>query len=940
MNRVLSFSLQEDFIKNVADFTIKHLLKNDSDLSRTAFVFGGRRPSLFMKKELAGRIKRSYFPPLFFTMDEFIEYTVSKKILFEKISTLDACYIIYTLARKLMPDISKSRDSFSQFLPWSREIFSFIEQLDLEEIEPESLKNIQQSAVIGYDVPETINAMMRNIISLRESYHDILRGQKKCCRGLTYLIASQFIPDVSYDEFDDIIFCNLFYLHKTEEKVIRHLYENNKSLLIFQGDQKDWPVLADIAGKLSCTIQPERAVEHEYSLSVASGFDLHSQVCLVREALKNTENPESSVVVLPDSNAVMPLLSEISPVVDEFNVSMGYPLKRSSLYSLFELISKVHVLRKGESIYSRDYLKVMSHPLIKNLKIHNSPSVTRVLVHKIEEVLLGAIKSEIGGRIFISLEDIEKTSQIYDAAFELIERMDNTVEYSDLKNVIIQLHEILFYPWERANNFIDFADLLSNLIMTLVRKGFLHIYPINITVIQRILKIVEDFKRSSFRSETFTLEEMFDVFVNIIEKEVSSFHGSPLKGLQILGMLETRSLSFENVIIMDVNEAALPKLQIYEPLIPREVMLQLGLNRLEKEDEIQRYQFMRLISSAKNVHLIYQDSKDKERSRFIEELIWNRQKKERSLDVMGVERAGFNVGLMPVKTHIKKSKMIMPLLKDLTYSASSVNTYLKCPLRFYYHYVLGLREKEDLLEDIEGSDIGIFIHEFLETAYRRFRGKCLHIDEPFKKYFFELLEKQFKEFFTNRMRADSFLLEEILKVRMERFLEYESNRDVTNISAIEEKFDDTISFEKGDYAFTARIDRIDELPDGTQCVIDYKTGSVDQKPAGIKKLSAMEMSRDSINRIVKSFQLPLYVYLAGRKYPQVTFNAGLYYIKTPELVEFPKPKEVETSGEIINICMKALGFILDEINNPDISFKPDESDDRYCNNCPFFYLCR
>ena len=139
--------------------------------------------------------------------------------------------------------------------------------------------------------------------------------------------------------------------------------------------------------------------------------------------------------------------------------------------------------------------------------------------------------------------------------------------------------------------------------------------------------IVDEIRQAVFSEEPFPVEDLFKIFSEKIEREIVAFSGSPLKGLQILGLFETRALNFKHVIVMDVNEGVLPHVNLYEPLIPREVMISLNLDRLEQEEEIQRYQFMRLISSAKTVHLVYQESRDKERSRFVEELIWDAEKK-------------------------------------------------------------------------------------------------------------------------------------------------------------------------------------------------------------------------------------------------------------------------------------------------------------------------
>ena len=190
---------------------------------------------------------------------------------------------------------------------------------------------------------------------------------------------------------------------------------------------------------------------------------------------------------------------------------------------------------------------------------------------------------------------------------------------------------------------------------------------------------------------------MFKIFDAKIQPRTGGFPRLTVEGPADPGAFETRSLNFENVIVLDVNEGVLPKLNIYEPLIPREVMISLDLDRLELEEEIQRYQFMRLLSSAKDVHLIHRESRDKEKSRFVEELIWEEQKRRETIDVAAPVQARFALKVTQRKTSIPKTPAMIERLRGMRYSASSVNMYLRNPVEFYYNYVLGLKETEDLL---------------------------------------------------------------------------------------------------------------------------------------------------------------------------------------------------------------------------------------------------
>ena len=151
----------------------------------------------------------------------------------------------------------------------------------------------------------------------------------------------------------------------------------------------------------------------EPALLLYAGYDLHSQIGLVREIITGITQKEKTVIVLPRPETLIPLLSEISSLVGRFNVSLGYPLKRTSLFVLFNLVSYAQSRRKNNFYYSSDYLELLRHPLVKNIKFSNNSAITRVLVHKIEKVLSGQPETLLGGSIFIDPYDVEKLSALY-----------------------------------------------------------------------------------------------------------------------------------------------------------------------------------------------------------------------------------------------------------------------------------------------------------------------------------------------------------------------------------------------------------------------------------------------------------------------------------------------------------------------------------------------
>jgi ATP-dependent helicase/DNAse subunit B len=280
------------------------------------------------------------------------------------------------------------------------------------------------------------------------------------------------------------------------------------------------------------------------------------------------------------------------------------------------------------------------------------------------------------------------------------------------------------------------------------------------------------------------------------------------------------------------------------------------------------------------------------------------------------------------------------LAKDFEYSASSIDDYLGCLLKFYYQHVLRLREKEDLLDEPEARDIGNFLHDFLDHMYRGFLNKAPVLDKEFRKSFFEQFKQRFAEDIEKRMGTESFMVERIMRYRLEKFLEHEKSRKVKAVLSLEEKSPiDTIRLNNRSVKFKYRIDRVDELSDGSLLVIDYKSGSSAKGPDNLEKLGD-DFTREEVKKYIHSFQLPIYYYFTRKKYQNKPLNACLYNLRDLEMSYFIKPGEIEKADEVMDVCLGALGAVLAEIADPEVDFNPDKSDERQCQYCPFGALCK
>jgi ATP-dependent helicase/nuclease subunit B len=938
MERVISIALNDNFIRRLTDILQEDFIQKNIPLEKVAVVFGGKRPALFLKRELSRRLHRAYFPPVFFSMDEFIKEVVWRRSPAKMISSMDSAFRIYELAKLAHPGLLAGRDSFAAFLPWAEEINAFIEQLDLEEIDDDKLRQVQESAKIGFDTLKEVNLLLEDIIRLRKEFHGVLKKEGALTRGMLYINAAECAKDVNFDDFEVIIFCGFFYLHKTEQKMVKDLLDRGKARFVFQGDESEWELLKGLSGVFSKPIKTnEPSQKKEPEINFYRGFDMHSQVGILREKLKEIKNPEETLILLANPDALVPLLSEISSLGSDFNVSIGYPLKRSSIYSLFQDIFSAQLSRKGDSYYSRDYLKALSHPFLKNLEI-TSADVSRVAVHKAEEVLTGIIENELAGELFIRLEEIAGLHLLHEEARDTLKHMDIKVSLDDIAKTLKELNELAFGIWEGIGNFYEFSVAAEKVIIALLEKSPLEKYAPNLKVAQKILELVEELRSATFCREKFSKDEMFRIFTQRLEREMVSFSGSPLKGMQVLGLLEARSLTFKNVIVMDVNESILPKLRIYEPLIPRDVMVSLGIERLEKEEEIQRYQFTRLISASQNVHLIYREDRETIRSRFLEDLIWKEEQKQGKVGVVKIPLYSFNIKTLPKKAVAKKNKDMVESLKKRVFSANSVNMYVSCPLKFYFRYCLGFEEKEDLFDEPEAADVGTFVHGLLEKIYAGFLNKKPIINERFEKLFFAEFGDLFKKEFSRKMKADSFILESILEHRMKTFLENEKERNnIDVVLMLETRIPWKIKTNSGTFDFTAGVDRVDKLSNGSLLVIDYKTGIAETPKVNLDNL---ELSREGIKNAVKSFQLPIYIWACREHFKAQDITAALYFLRTCEIKQYLQKSTPEKKEENLDACHKALSFILDEIVNPDVDFVADEDAEHKCAYCPYSSLCR
>ena len=963
MGKIYSVGFDVDIINFLTDSLLKESVLDITDLSSIAIVFPGRRPQFYLRKALANRINKAFFPPRIFSIEEFIQYLAKKTVQlnqgqggYQPIGLIDVCFLIYKIIQNLnLTYLNWQKQlEFEHFFLWARKTYQFLEELDKELVSERQLLDLQENAQIGLPLPDYINHLLENINQIHKEFHKALEESKLTTPGFNYYKVAQSIDKICLDEFQKIYLVGFFALNACEKRIIKHLLDRDLAILLWQRDKDRWPIFEELEKFFA--IQPER-IESSNScpqIQIYEGFDTHSQMEGVKKVLLNIKNLEETCLVLPQAGALMPLLYQaLPPDLTNYNISLGYPLRRTPIYALIDMIMRAQERRRQDgSFYTKDYLKVIMHPYIKNIGDDKlTADMTRILIHKTEEALLGIDKRMgLQKRAFIKLEEIEAIPLVFQVAATLIKNSGIAeVEPRALRDQLRLIHQRSLCAFDNCSTLFDFVQATQEIIYFVLERSKVFSDIFSGEVFNRFLTTLDSLGQSLFKEEAIRNKATFFELLKIcLLFEKIPFSGTPVRGLQILGLLETRNLKFSNVVILDINEGVLPKIDKGESLVPEGIFPILGLQHYHKKEQIMRYHFRRLLGSAKNVFLFYRtcSRNNESRSRFIEEIIWQEEKKNRKLyDLEKIKRIEFKIVPNKEVFSVRKTPEVIEILKRSTFSPTGMDTYLNCPSKFYFRYCLGLEEKEDISEELEASDIGNLLHHLLYDFYSLFLNKTVNLDDEADKYLFELKDKRLKEFFPQDT-GERFLLSKIIDYKLKLLLKQEaSRRERIKILYLEQElpFESQkikIDTENGPVYLKGKLDRVDErILDGRRrvVVLDYKTGKYSLPKKNITRDNLT--SRGQIKKVIGSFQLPLYIYLfsESKKVSPSGIQASFYSLREIK-EEFLFGKN--DSEKLFEIYLTAARRILSEIISPDFDFPRDDSDEYYCRWCPFPGLCK
>jgi CRISPR/Cas system-associated exonuclease Cas4 (RecB family) len=819
-------------------------------------------------------------------------------------------------------------------------IYNDLEELYIEGIPPKKVKEID--LIAGQNIPKPTAKRLQSLSHFYEAFYKKIEEGNFSTRSSRYRAVSAEIDRLNLDRFKTVIFAGFFALTESEKEIFKSLMKRENTLLIFhEGDgiKRKLSDLGIMAQRVSTATQPE--------IHCYKSPDTHGQVLGVSTLLKDRMDKkerigENTVIVLPSPETLLPLFHQALSLLDpdDYNVSLGYPLQRTPLFGFFNNLMGVLTSMDGDRLYVPYYLEFVLHPYTKNIYFQGRADLTRVLFHAIEEAL-----TEKRTKKFLSLQELESDEGMISSIKEKILKVEPSITLKMMREHLESIHGNTIRKMLSFKNVGDFAIKLGDVIEYIYKNSTARLHPFFYPYSESFVTQLNLLSKSLMKDIKFRdAASYFGLFKKYIMSSYTPFAGTPLRGVQILGFLETRNLKFENVVFLDANEGVLPDTAREDSFLPFKARQMLGLPTYQDREEIMSYYFDTLISGAREAHLFYIENDEKEKSRFVEKLLWERQKREGRKDAGSYVRTiQYFINLEKKNPQpIRKSREMVKFLREYPFSATSLNTYLYCPLQFYYEYVLGLREREVVSEEFEKEEIGSFVHLVLHDYFKEKIGSILSEKDMDLRALEKVTRKQFEEKYGKDPAGEMYLLRNQVERHLKDFIR---NYQVPKIREFQTEIlglEQRIDVVRDSFRLGARLDRIERRGERT-VIIDYKTSAnKNYLTIHFNKLDLRD--RDSWIEAIGTLQLPFYLLTFSNLSGGKPNNIDCMFLLLGKAridadIELPLFRDEAEFRENFGNLSQVIFSLLKEIVDLEKPFIPTIDTKNNCGRCVYGYLC-
>lgn len=957
----------ESFLKLVAADLYKH---TEGNLAHTAVVFPNKRAGLFFNEYLAQESDSPIWSPAYVSISELFR-SLSPWEVGDPVKLVCELYKIFRRE-------TQSTETLDDFYFWGEMLISDFDDADKNRVDTDKLfsnlqdlRNIMDDyTFIDDEQEEAIRQFFQNFsierrTALKERFISLWNVLGNIYKGFRESLASQNIAyegmmyrhviehlDVDKLPYEKYVFVGFNVLNKVEHTLFTQLKDAGKAVFYWDYDEfymkenrqavtheagefirrnlRDFP--SPLSGELFKNLSKPKEVHY-----IASSTENAQARYLPQWIRNNLTTPEKeTAVVLCNEALLQPVLHSLPAEVKHVNITMGFPLSQTPVYSFLITLLELHT--HGFNFKSGRY---------------TFQSVVTLLKHPYTRQLTGQAE--------LLEKELTRNNRFYPLPGELGKDEFLTQLFTPLSgnlNLCIRLSETLQQVasiYQANTSGTEDTDAFNQLYRESLFKAY--------TTINRFRTLIEE-DELTVQSETFRR-----LLVKVLSTTNIPFHGEPAIGMQVMGVLETRNLDFRHLVLLSVNEGQLPKSGGDSSFIPYNLRKAFGMTTIEHKIAVYAYYFYRLLQRAERITLIYNTSSDGlnrgEWSRFMLQFLieWPHP----------ITRQFLEAGQSPQGTSsitVEKTPDVMRRMQSLfdvranpkaKFSPSALNYYLDCPLKFYYRYVAGLSAPDEVSAEIDSATFGSIFHYAAEHIYKDLttHGKVInkealetllrnevklqdYVDTAFKKLFFNVPQNEKPEY-NGVQLINSAVIARYLKQLLQNDLRYAPFTFIASEMEVDEPID--IQTPKG--VIKSRIggiiDRMDSK-DGTLRIVDYKTGGDADTPPHVESLFIPDKKRSNY-----VFQTFLYAAIMCRKQPTMKIAPALLYIHRAatetyspviQMGESRKPKEaVEDFSKYEKEYRERLQGLLEEIFNPEKSFTQTEIIEK-CTYCDFKALCK
>lgn len=902
--------------------TLADIKKNHSDLSEITFILPSKRAGGFLMHEIKKEASKTQFAPRIISIEEFIE-EVSNISIIDNTELLFKSYEAYLKTTSII-----EKDDFETFSTWANTLLNDFNEIDRYLVEPEPFFNYLASikTLERWGVNDEQTQLITNYLgfwkSLPEFYENIQALLLQENIGYQGMVYREAVANLEYymnaNGTKTHIFIGFNALNTAEQHILQELLETGNSIAYWDADNY---FFKDTKHSASYFIR-KYITEWNYFKNnepkfIANNFEKPKhfqfvevqknvgQAKYVGELLSQLSDLEinKTAIVLGDENLLVPLLYSLPPNLKSVNITMGVSLKNFPAVVFFELLFAIH-LRNSETLYYKNILSILNHPLGNDL-LPEAHSIA---------------------------DDLAKNNLTHISPQELFELSP------DQQSPMLKL---LFEDWKN-----DGKTAVRNALQILSELQKIHInHSVERTVLHQLTTIFSKIEALAQKYPYLkSVKTTLALFSELAASTSLDFEGDAYSGLQIMGVLETRVLDFENVIITSVNEGIFPSGKSNASFITYDLKQQFKLPLYNEKDAIYTYHFYRLLHRAERITLLYNNHSEGistgEKSRFIRQL----EIEKHSAHTIDKRILSPRVQLKPLSLkQVNKTEAVLQRLREIAekgFSPSALTSYIRNPLDFYFQKILKLSEFEEVEETVAANTLGTIVHDTLETFYQPLENTTLSVENllKMKELIPDEVTKQFKKTFKGGTfsKGKNLISFEVAKRYISNFID----REIADIKAgntikiIKIETDLTLEIPIPELDFPVKIhgkvDRVDEY-NGQLRIIDYKTGLVNQ--GDVELVDWEELGIDY--KFSKAFQILTYALMMNKEIPINNAEAGIISFKNlgsgflkfgiKEKSGSRNKSQIITSETLDNFTIELKKLIM-EICDPNIPFIEKEID--------------